>query len=133
MLKKAGIVVAAAAAGLLALSPLAFAHEDDNGGSPEAPPTTVVVEEGDTTSRSPECTFDAAADNSVDQEGVGGGSLLGLGGLVANTAAPVNAQTQAPILSCNNFEDILSTETTDNSEDNDETSTDVEDSFNTEG
>ncbi len=132
MLKKAGIVVAAAAAGLLALSPLAFAHDGDNGGSPQTPPTTVVVEEGDTTSRSPECTFDAAADNSVDQEGVGGGSLLGLGGLVANTAAPVNAQTQAPILSCNNIEDILSTETTDNSEDNDVDRTDVEDSFNTE-
>jgi hypothetical protein len=132
VLKKAGIVVAAAAAGLLALSPLAFAHDGNNGGSPQTPPTTVVVEEGDTTSRSPECTFDAAADNSVDQEGVGGGSLLGLGGLVANTAAPVNAQTQAPILSCNNIEDILSTETTDNSEDNDVDRTDVEDSFNTE-
>jgi hypothetical protein len=131
VLKKAGIVVAAAAAGLLALSPLAFAH-DDNGGSPEAPPTTVVVEEGDTTSRSPECNFDAAADNSVDQEGVGGGSLLGLGGLVGNTAAPVNAQTQAPVLSCNNIEDILSTETTDNSEDNDVTRSSTEDSFNTE-
>jgi len=133
VLKKAGIVVAAAAAGLLALSPLAFAHDGgDNGGSPQTPPTTVVVEEGDTTSRSPECTFDAAADNSVDQEGVGGGSLLGLGGLVANTAAPVNAQTQAPILSCNNIEDILSTETTDNSEDNDVTRESIEDSFNVE-
>ncbi|GAA5167399.1 hypothetical protein GCM10023321_60090 [Pseudonocardia eucalypti] len=30
MLKKAGIVVAATAAGLLALSPLAFAHDDDS-------------------------------------------------------------------------------------------------------
>ncbi|WP_084215986.1 hypothetical protein [Pseudonocardia spinosispora] len=33
MLKKAGIVVAAAAAGLLAVSPLAFAHDHDSDGN----------------------------------------------------------------------------------------------------
>ena len=59
MLKKAGIVVAAAAAGLLALSPLAFAT--DNGYHEETPPTTTIVNE-ESTSRSPECTFDAAAE-----------------------------------------------------------------------
>ena len=136
MLKKAGIVVAAATAGLLALSPLAFAgdkgHEDTKGD--HATTTTVVNEE--TTSRSPECDFAASADNSVDQEGVGGSSLLGLGGLVANTAAPINAQTQAPIASCNNIEDVLNTTIEDNfqdnDQDNDEISTEVDDSFNTE-
>jgi hypothetical protein len=119
VLKKAGIVVAAATAGLLALSPLAFAgdkgHEDPKG----AHSTTVVNEE--TTSRSVDCDFEQDNDNSIEQEGVGGDSLLGLGGLVANTATPVNTDIQAavPIGSCNNDED------------NDET-TSVDDSFNTE-
>lgn len=144
MLKKAGIVVAAATAGLLALSPLAFAHEKGDHkemgkeshsvSEPTVVENTVINEE--TTSRSPECDFSAAADNSVDQEGTGGSSLLGLGGLVANVAAPINAQTQAPIASCNNIEDVLNTNIEDNlqdnDQDNDETSTDVEDSFNTE-
>jgi hypothetical protein len=112
MLKKAGIIVGGIAALLVAASPLAFA---------------------DDTSRSPECDFVAAADNSVEQEGTGGSTTLGaVAGAVANTAAVANAQTQAPVASCNNIEDVLSTETTDNSEDNDVTRESIEDSFNVE-
>lgn len=112
MLKKAGFIIGGVAAALVALTPLALA---------------------DTTSRSPECDFTTAADNSVEQDGVGGSTLLGLaGGAVANVATPVNAQTQAPVASCNNVEDVLSTENTDNSEDNDVTRESIEDSFNVE-
>jgi hypothetical protein len=113
MLKKIGLIVGGSAAVLLAASPLAFA---------------------DTTSRSPECTFSAAADNSVDQAGEGGDSLLGLAaGPVTNLGTPANAQTQAPVTSCNNIEDVLDTNIEDNVQDNDDTETTVEDSFNTEG
>lgn len=135
MLKKAGIVVAAATAGLLALSPLAFAgdkgHEDPKG----AHTTTVVNEE--TTSRSPECTFDADADNSVDQAGEGGDAGLAgaAGGLVTQLGAPINAQTQAPVGSCNNIEDVVDLNVEDNfqdnDQDNDEIDTSIEDSGNT--
>lgn len=137
MLKKAGIVVAAATAGLLALSPLAFAgdkgHEDTKG--EHAAPTTSVVNE-ETTSRSPECTFEADADNSVEQAGEGGDAgLLGVGGLVTQLGAPINAQTQAPIGSCNNIEDLVDLNVEDNlqdnDQDNDEITTDIEDSGNT--
>ena len=135
MLKKAGIVVAAATAGLLALSPLAFAgdkgHEDTKG---DHATTTVVNEE--TTSRSPECTFDADADNSVEQDGEGGDAgLAGVGGLVGQLGAPINAQTQAPVGSCNNIEDLVDLNVEDNlqdnDQDNDEITTDIEDSGNT--
>jgi hypothetical protein len=112
MLKKAGFIIGGIAAALVAVTPLALA---------------------DTTSRSPECDFVTAADNSVEQDGAGGSTVLGaVAGAVANTAAPVNAQTQAPVASCNNIEDVLSTENTDNSEDNDVTRESVEDSFNVE-
>lgn len=137
MLKKAGIVVAAATAGLLALSPLAFAgdkgHESTEGD--HAAPITTVVDE-DTTSRSPECSFEADADNSVEQAGEGGDAgLAGVGGLVTQLGAPINAQTQAPVGSCNNIEDIANINVEDNlqdnDEDNDEITTDIEDSGNT--
>lgn len=113
MLKKLGIIVGGSLAVLVAASPLAFAD----------------------TSRSPECSFDASADNSVEQDGVGGSALLGLlGGPVTQAGIPANAQTQAPVASCNNIEDVLNTNiegnAQDNDEDNDEIDTDIEDSFN---
>ena len=36
-----------------------------------------------------------------------GPSLLGLAGLAIPVAVPINANVQAPILSCNNIEDVL--------------------------
>lgn len=47
MLKKAGIVVAAATAGLLAVSPLAFAHEDEGN-------TNIVPIQGNTLQINPQ-------------------------------------------------------------------------------
>ena len=139
MLKKAGIVVAAATAGLLALSPLAFAH--DKGGYDETDKkhhsvSQPVVVNQESTSRSVDCDFEQETDNSIDQEGEGGDSLLGLGGLVTNLATPVNTnlQVQAPIGSCNNLEDLVDVNVEDNFQDNSTTeesvSESIEDSFN---
>ena len=113
MIKKAGFIVGGTLAVLVAASPLAFADD----------------------SRSPECTFDAAADNSVQQDGEGGDVLAGLvGGAVTNGAVIGNAQTQAPVASCNNVEDVLDANIEDNfqdnSLDNDEITETIEDSFN---
>ena len=135
MLKKAGIVVAAAAAGLLALSPLAFAGDkgtEHDGGKGDH--HTTVVESAD----APQCTFDAAGANSAEQLGEGGDSLLGLGGLVANTTgAQANTQGQAPVGSCNNLEDLVDVNVEDNFQDNStttsDTTTEIENSGNTEG
>lgn len=130
MLKKAGIVVAAAAAGLLALSPLAFAgdkgHEDHHHKGEHS--TSAGYD------HSPNCSYEAAADNSVEQAGEGGDSL-GVGGLVGNVAAPVNGQASAPVGSCNNVEDVVDVNIEDNVQDNStttsESSTDIDDSGNT--
>jgi hypothetical protein len=112
VIKKAGLIVGGALAVLVAASPLAFAAD-----------------------HSPACTFDAAADNSVQQDGQGGDSLAGLaGGAVTNAATITNAQTQAPVDSCNNTEDVLDANIEDNfqdnSQDNDVITETIEDSLN---
>jgi hypothetical protein len=124
VLKKAGIVVAAAAAGLLAVSPLAFAGEghhkgDDKGhhkADHKADHKDVHYTKYD---HSPTCqSAPQLADNSVDQAAANTSPLASLLGIAANVAAPINAQTQAPILSCNNFEDLLNVDVSDNFQDN---------------
>jgi hypothetical protein len=122
VLKKAGIVVAAAAAGLLAVSPLAFAGEaghhkgDDKGHHHKADHKDVNYTKYD---HSPTCqSAPQLADNSVNQAASNSSPLAALLGLAANVAAPINAQTQAPILSCNNFEDLLNVDVSDNFQDN---------------
>ena len=115
MLKKAGIVVAAATAGLLAVSPLAFAGEagDHHSGHDHGHGHKASHAKYDDHSvkydHSPSCNFapqDAA--NGVSQPATGVTSpLLGLAGLAIPVAVPINANVQAPILSCNNVEDVL--------------------------
>ena len=119
MLKKAGIVVATAAAGLLAVSPLAFAGEsgghwghDKGDHKAHAKHDNHSVKYDDHSVKydhSPSCNFarqDAA--NGVSQSATGVASpLLGLVGLAVPVAVPINANVQAPILSCNNVEDVL--------------------------
>ena len=121
VLKKAGIVVAVAAAGVLAVAPLAFAGEKggDHGHGHHGYSKTV------TTENSPSCTFANASDSRTgDQNATGVASpLLGILGTAANVAAPVTAQANAPIASCNNFSDLVDlnsnnkTKTVDNSTD----------------
>ena len=96
MLKKAGIIVAASAAAILAAAPLALADSFDH---------------------SPQCvSAKQDADNSVRQAASATSPALGVAGILAavNAAVPVNAQTQAPIASCNNVENVLNTHIHDN-------------------
>jgi len=112
VLKKAGIVVATAAAGLLAVSPLAFAgdaghHRDHDKGDHKS--YSKHDDHSVNYDHSPSCNFakqDAA--NGVEQSATGvGPAFLGLAGLAIPVAVPINANVQAPILSCNNIEDVL--------------------------
>ena len=114
MLKKAAIIVVGSAAVILAASPLAMADSYDH---------------------SPQCvSAPQAADNSVAQAASATTPVAALLGAAANIAIPVNAQTQAPIASCNNIEDVLDLNVTDNVQDNskniDKSKTVNRDSFN---
>lgn len=98
MLKKTGIIAAAAAAGVLGLSSLAFATTggDDHGhGSSNVEYSSV---ERDNLSN--DCEF-AQDGGTVDQNLTGGSSLLDVGGAVTGAAAPVQTATQA--LNCTNL------------------------------
>jgi len=100
VLKKAAIIVVGSAAVILAASPLALADSFDH---------------------SPQCvSATQAADNSPAQAASATSPALGAAGILAavNAAIPVNAQTQAPIASCNNIEDVLDLNVTDNVQDN---------------
>jgi len=131
VLKKAGIVVAAAAAGLLAVSPLAFAgeaghHKGDDRGHHKADHKSdhkhYTNNNNTTYDHSPTCqSAPQVADNSVDQAAGVSSPLAALLGLAANAAVPINAQTQAPILSCNNLEDLVDVNVSDNFQDNSRT------------
>ena len=117
MLKKAAIIVVGSAAVIIAASPLALADSFDH---------------------SPQCvSATQAADNSPAQAASATTPALGAAGILAavNAAIPVNAQTQAPIASCNNIEDVLDLNVTDNVQDNskniDKSKTVNRDSFNT--
>jgi hypothetical protein len=112
VLKKAGIVVATVAAGLLAVSPLAFAGESGHHGDHDKGDHKAHAKHDDHSvnyDHSPSCNFarqDAA--NGVSQPATGVASpFLGLAGLAIPVAVPINANVQAPILSCNNVEDVL--------------------------
>ena len=103
MLKKAAIIVVGSAAAILAASPLALADSFDH---------------------SPQCvSATQAADNSPEQAASATSPALGAAGILAavNAAIPVNAQTQAPILSCNNLEDLVDVNVSDNFQDNSRT------------
>ncbi len=125
MLKKAGIVVTAAAAGILALTPFAFADNDSH-----HEPSHVEysnVEEGNLTN---DCEF-AQEGPTVDQDVQGGSSLVGVAGLATGAVAPVTTQIQA--LNCTNVgvDDVVDIDSNNETTTVDET--EIEDSFNTEG
>ena len=101
MLKKAAIIVAGSAAVILAASPLALADSFDH---------------------SPQCvSASQAVDNSVAQAATATTPVAALLGAAANVGVPVNLQTQAPILSCNNLEDLVDVNVSDNFQDNSRT------------
>jgi len=98
VLKKAAIIVVGSAAVILAASPLALADSFDH---------------------SPQCkSARQAVDNSVAQAASNTSPVAALLGAAANIGVPVNLQTQAPILSCNNLENIGNIKVHDNFQDN---------------
>jgi hypothetical protein len=101
VLKKAGIVVAVAAAGVLAVSPLAFAGEKSDGHHPHGHHATTSK-----SVNSPSCSFENSSDSRSKQD-VASSSLLGAASLATNVTAPVTTQGNAPIASCNNFSDLI--------------------------
>ncbi len=132
VLKKAGIIVAVAAAGVLAVSPLAFAgekgdsgHGRDHGHGDKHYSKTVNNTATTTTKNSPSCSFGNASDARTAPQTASGvaSPLVGILGVAANAAAPVTTQLNAPIASCNNFSDLVDlnsnnkTKTVDNSKD----------------
>ena len=107
MLKKAGIIVATAAAGVLALSPLAFAGEshhdaDKNWGKKDHHAKVVKQEENNvsTDNVSNDCQFGNEG-GSPTAGAFGGTSLLGALGAVA--AAATDATSQVNALNCTNI------------------------------
>ncbi|MCO1661194.1 hypothetical protein [Pseudonocardia humida] len=125
MLKKAGIITAVAAAGAIALTPFAFAH-DSHHESP-APVQYTNVEDGNLSN---DCQF-AQTGPDIDSNVSGGDALVGAGGLVANAVAPISAPIQA--LNCTNIGVSDVVDVNSNNETRTAESTEVEDSFNTEG
>jgi hypothetical protein len=112
VLKKAGIVVAAAAVGLLAVSPMAFAQE------------TETETNGNMVN---ECTFEQTG-ATTDTDATNGSGLIDVLDVAANVVAPIDAQLN--LLDCNN---IGSTNVTD-TDSHDDTKTvekiKIKDSFN---
>ena len=105
MLKKAGIIVATAAAGVLAFSPLAFAgesHHDADKHYGKKDHHAKVVEENNTSTGnvSNDCQFGNEGGNPV-AGAFGGSSLLGALGAVAATAT--DATSQLNTLNCTNI------------------------------
>ena len=124
MLKKAGILVGIAAAGVLALTPLAFANNDSKEDAPAVSSMT-SIEDNNLTN---DCPITQEGPE-VDSTATGGDSFLGAAGLVTDIIAPVTTQTQ--LGNCVNLgvNDVIDS----NSGNTDEsfTRTEVEDSFNT--
>jgi hypothetical protein len=105
VLKKAGIIVATAAAGVLAFSPLAFAgesHHDADKHYGKKDHHAKVVEENNTTSTgnlSNDCQFGNEG-GSPTAGAFGGTSLLGALGAVTSLATDATSQVNA--LNCTN-------------------------------
>ena len=110
MLKKAGIIVAAVATGVLAVSSLAFAD----------------TSEGNLKN---DCAFGNEGGTPA-ATAVGGSSLLGLVGAVTSVATDVTSQ--ANTLNCNNVQLKDLVDQGSNNKDETTTTSKVKDSFNTE-
>jgi hypothetical protein len=93
VLKKTGIIVSVAAAGVLGLGGLAFATTPHHA----VPSSTTNMQDGNVGN---DCSFDAAGP-LVRQDVTGGDSTAGVADAVTGIVAPITAQTQA--LNCTNI------------------------------
>jgi hypothetical protein len=130
MLKKAGIVVATAAAGLLAVSPLAFAtgaHHDGPHGDHHSRPVNVDYTNIQKDNLTNDCDF-AQSGGRTSGSAVGGSSLLGILNPVTQLIAPVTTQLNA--LNCNNINvsDVIDFDS--NNSERTDNRTSIDDSFN---
>jgi hypothetical protein len=104
VLKKAGIVVATAAAGILAFTPLAFAGSSDHDANKHYGKDHghSKVEKNDTSegNLTNDCQFGNQG-GSPTASAVGGSSLLGVVGVVTSLAT--DATSQLNTLNCNNI------------------------------
>jgi hypothetical protein len=100
VLKKAGILVAAAAAGVVALTPMAFAwgHQDA-----PAPVNHTNIDENNVGN---DCAFGQSG-SKVAQDLTGGNSLLAAAGAVTGAVIPADAQTQLGNCTNLNVSDVL--------------------------
>jgi hypothetical protein len=123
VLKKAGILAAVAVAGVIAITPFAFAGNGHHESSSDVNYSN--VEENNVGN---DCEFGQEGP-AVAQDLTGGSSLVGAAGLVTGAVAPITAQTQA--LNCTNLNvsDVVDQDS--NNETRTATRTEVEDSYNT--
>jgi hypothetical protein len=127
VLKKTGIIAAVAVAGVIALTPFAFANNDSHTPEPAATVEHTSIEEGNLSN---DCPIDQSG-QTIDNNLTGGDSFAGLGGAVANIEAPVSAPIAA--LNCVNLnvEDVIDQGS--NNTTREVTETEIEDSYNSEG
>ncbi len=121
MLKKAGILVAAAAAGLVALTPFAFAGDHHDA---PAPANHTNISEGNVGN---DCKFDQAG-SRVAQDLMGGSSLVDVAGAVTGIVTPADAQTQLGNCTNLNVTDVIDSNS--NNDTRTRTENVTEDSFN---
>jgi hypothetical protein len=135
VLKKAGIIVAVAAAGALAFTPLAFAGSRDHDshehhGKDDKSHSVVKKEDNDVSkgNLTNDCQFGNQG-GSPTANATGGNNLLGALSLVTSVAA--DATSQLNTLNCNNVNVSDLVDSDSNNRTSSENRSEVEDSFNT--
>ena len=123
MLKKVGIIVAAAAVGVLAVTSFAFANDDE---ASVTEITNTIVEEGNLAN---DCPIGQEG-GTFDQNLLGGDSLLGAAGAVTGAITPLTTQTQTGNCTNVGLSDLIDSGSNNTSRTVDET--EIDDSFNTE-
>jgi hypothetical protein len=132
VLKKAGIILAATTAGVLALSPLAFAGEshhdaDKNYGKDHGGHSKVVENDVNSENLSNDCQFGNTT-GDTNQGAFGGSGLLGI--LAPVTGIVANAPIQTNLLNCNNVNLKDAVDIDSNNERTEVQRTWIDDSFN---
>ena len=137
MLKKAGIIVAASAAGILAFTPLAFAGSKDHDsheshGKDDKSHSVVKKEDNDVNkdNLSNDCQFGNEG-GSPTAGAFGGSSLLGAVTAVASLATDVTSQLNT--LNCNNINVSDLVDSDSNNSDSSSEQTWIKESFNDNG
>jgi hypothetical protein len=138
VLKKAGIIVAASAAGILAFTPLAFAgssrgHDGHQSHGQDDKSHSVVKKEDNDVNKdnlTNDCAFGNAG-GSPTAGALGGSSLLGVAAPVTSLATDVTSQLNT--LNCNNINVSDLVDSDSNNSDSSSEQTSIKESFNDNG